>query len=268
LARADVALVERGLAPSRSAAQRLIADGAVFLEPARRVERPSQRIEPCDRIRVESSDETRFVSRAGAKLAHALHDTGVDPSGRVVLDLGMSTGGFADCLLQSGASRVVGIEVGHGQLHARLRGDPRVACVERLNVREATPARLAAEVPDLPPEGFGMAVADLSFISLVKVLPAIDALLAPSAVVLLLVKPQFELSASALDGRGVVARPADRLTAAEGVARACAALGWTVIGLHDSALPGGDGNHEFFLHARTAAARAAAATPNECRNPT
>lgn len=263
MARADVALVERGLAPSRSAAQRLIADGAVFVEPARRVERPSERIGPVDRLRVESSDETRFVSRAGAKLAHALRDTGVDPQGSVVLDLGMSTGGFADCLLQAGAARVIGIEVGHGQLHPRLRSDPRVACVERLNVREASRQRLAAEVSELPVDGFGMAVADLSFISLVKVLPAIDALLAPDATVLLLVKPQFELSASALDGRGVVARPADRRQAADGVARACTEIGWTVIGLHDSALPGGDGNHEFFLHARTAAA-----PPNESRNPT
>lgn len=268
MARADVALVERGLAPSRSAAQRLIADGAVFVEPARRVERPSQRIEPVDRLRVESSDETRFVSRAGAKLAHALRDTGVDPRGRIVLDLGMSTGGFADCLLRAGAARVVGIDVGHDQLHPTLRDDPRVTCVERLNVREATRARLAAEVRDLPPEGFAMAVADLSFISLVKVLPAIDALLAPSAIVLLLVKPQFELDASALDRRGVVARPADRRQAAEGVTRACTGLGWTVLGLHDSALPGGDGNHELFLHARTAAAPVAAAPPNECRNPT
>jgi 23S rRNA (cytidine1920-2'-O)/16S rRNA (cytidine1409-2'-O)-methyltransferase len=161
----------------------------------------------------------------------------------------MSTGGFADCLLQAGAARVVGIEVGHGQLHPRLRDDPRVACVERLNLRDATPGVLHERVPDLPPEGFPMAVADLSFISLAKVLPNVDALLAPHAPVLLLVKPQFEAGPAALDRRGVVADPADRERAVASVADACRALGWTVHRSFDSALPGGDGNRESFLHA-------------------
>jgi 23S rRNA (cytidine1920-2'-O)/16S rRNA (cytidine1409-2'-O)-methyltransferase len=258
LGRVDLELVARGLAPSRSAAQRLIADGAVFAAPGMRIDRPSRQVGAHDALWVASSDETRFVSRAGAKLQHALGDTGVDPRGRVVLDLGMSTGGFADCLLQAGAARVVGIEVGHGQLHPRLRDDPRVSCLERTNLREATPARVAAHVPDAPPEGFAMAVADLSFISLTKVLPAIDALLAPRATALLLVKPQFELSADALDRRGVVVDDAHRARAVDAVARACVALGWTVHGVHDSALPGVDGNREFFLHASTPAARAAA----------
>jgi len=249
VARADVELVARGLAASRSAAQRLIADGAVSIAPGTPVGRPSQPIGPFDELRVASSDETRFVSRAGAKLAHALRESGVDPAGLVALDLGMSTGGFADCLLQAGAARVVGIEVGHGQLHPRLRDDPRVACVERLNLRDATPALLAARVPDLPPAGFPLAVADLSFISLAKVLPAIDALLAPGATVLLLVKPQFELGPAALDGRGVVADPAARTRALDAVADACRALGWTVHRAFDSALPGTDGNRESFLHA-------------------
>jgi 23S rRNA (cytidine1920-2'-O)/16S rRNA (cytidine1409-2'-O)-methyltransferase len=257
LGRVDLELVARGLAPSRSAAQRLIADGAVFTAPDMRIDRPSRRVGAHDRLWVESSDETRFVSRAGAKLHHALRDTGVDPRGRVVLDLGMSTGGFADCLLQAGAARVVGIEVGHGQLHPKLRDDPRVSCLERTNLREATPERVAGQVADAPPEGFPMAVADLSFISLTKVLPAIDALLAPQATALLLVKPQFELSADALDRRGVVVDDEDRARALESVARTCVALGWTVHGAHDSALPGGDGNREFFLHASTPAARAA-----------
>lgn len=253
MARADVELVARGLAASRSAAQRLIADGAVSIAPDTRVERPSQAVGPFDTLRVASSDETRFVSRAGAKLEHALRESGVDPRGRVVLDLGMSTGGFSDCLLQAGAARVVGIEVGHGQLHPRLRDDPRVACAERLNLRDATPAVLRERVPDLPPEGFPMAVADLSFISLAKVLPSIDALLAPGATVLLLVKPQFEAGPAALDRRGVVADPADRERAVASVADACRALGWTVHRSFDSALPGGDGNRESFLHASASA---------------
>ena len=255
MGRADVELVVRGLAPSRSAAQRLIADGAVFAAPGGPVGRSSQRIGPAQALRVEASDETRFVSRAGAKLARALHDTGVDPAGLEVLDLGMSTGGFADCLLQAGAARVVGIEVGHGQLHPSLREDRRIVCLERTNLREATPALLASQVPDAPPDGFPMAVADLSFISLTKVLGAIDALLAPAAIVLLLVKPQFELSPAEIDGRGLVADPADRERAVRSVLGACSALGWTVHGIHPSALPGGDGNRESFLHASAPAIR-------------
>jgi len=251
LARADVELVARGLAPSRSAAQRLIADGAVFSAPGTRVCRPAQPVAPYARLWVESSDETRYVSRAGAKLMHALRDSGLDPRAQVVLDAGMSTGGFADCLLQAGAARVIGIEVGHGQLHPRLRADPRITCLEKTNLRELTPDRLAARVPDRPPDGFPMAVADLSFISLTKVLPALDALLAPGAAVLLLVKPQFEAGPGALDARGVVTDAGDRERAVDTVAAACRALGWTVDGRHPSALPGGDGNLETFLQART-----------------
>jgi len=255
LGRADVELVARGLAASRSAAQRLIADGAVTRASGMRIERPSQQVGPLDELRVAASDETRFVSRAGAKLAHALAEAQIDPSGRTVLDLGMSTGGFADCLLQSGAARVIGIEVGHGQLHPRLRADPRVCCIERLNVRDATPEVMGARVPDAPPEGFDMAVADLSFISLAKVLPAADALLAPGATVLLLVKPQFELGPSALDGRGIVTDAADHARASTLVAEACRGLGWTVQRAFDSALPGGDGNRESFIHASVPVAR-------------
>ena len=247
--RVDLELVARGLAPSRSAAQRLIADGAVFTAPGVRIDRPSRQVGPHDGLWVAPSDENRFVSRAGAKLAYALHDAGLDPAGLVVLDLGMSTGGFADCLLKAGAARVVGIEVGHGQLHPTLRDDPRVACMERTNLRDVTPALLAEHVPDLAQAGFSMVVADLSFISLVKVLPVIDALLAPAATLLLLVKPQFELSAEALDGRGVVTDPADRLRALASVETACRERGWTVHGSFDSALVGGDGNRELFLHA-------------------
>jgi 23S rRNA (cytidine1920-2'-O)/16S rRNA (cytidine1409-2'-O)-methyltransferase len=255
LGRADVELVARGLAPSRSAAQRLIADGAVSAAPGGPIGRSSQQVGPEQVLRVEPSDEIRFVSRAGAKLLHALHDTGVDPTGLEVLDLGMSTGGFADCLLQAGATRVVGIEVGHGQLHPSLRDDRRIVCLERTNLREATPGQVAARVPDAPAAGFPMAVADLSFISLTKVLDAIDALLAPAAVVLLLVKPQFELSPAEIDGRGLVADPADRERAIASVVQACRGLGWTVHGIHPSALPGGDGNRESFLHASVPATR-------------
>lgn len=253
MTRVDIELVARGLAPSRTAAQRLIADGAVFTAPRQRIERPSQQVSALDDLWVTDSDEVRYVSRAGAKLEHALRDTGIDASGRVALDLGMSTGGFADCLLQAGAQRVVGIEVGHDQLHPRLKRDPRVTCLERTNLRDMTWPRLMQQVPDAPPKGFDLAVADLSFISLGKVLPAIAAMLAPQASVLLLVKPQFELGPEALDRRGIVADAAKARSAADRVAQQCAALGWSVQGIHDSAVPGSDGNREFFIHALTAA---------------
>jgi 23S rRNA (cytidine1920-2'-O)/16S rRNA (cytidine1409-2'-O)-methyltransferase len=159
----------------------------------------------------------------------------------------MSTGGFADCLLKAGAAAVVGIEVGHGQLHPSLACDPRIRCHERTNVREVTPASLGS---DHPQGGFGIAVADLSFISLRLVLPAVDALLAPSADVLLLVKPQFELTPQQVGKRGIVVDEAARRLALEQVSQACEALGWTVVERFDSALPGGDGNREYFIHAR------------------
>lgn len=254
MGRVDQALVARGLAPSRTAAQRLIADGAVRIAPGVRIDRPSQQVSEFDELWVGPSDETRYVSRAGAKLEHALRDTGIDPHGLTVLDLGMSTGGFADCLLQAGASQVIGIEVGHGQLHERLRLDPRITCLERTNLRDMNRTELLARVPHAPPAGCAMAVADLSFISLTKVVSAIDALLAPDAIALLLVKPQFELGASALDRRGIVTDASRAREAVDAVASACTALGWAVQGIVDSAVPGTDGNREFFLHARTATA--------------
>lgn len=248
LSRVDVELVARGLAPSRTAAQRLIADGAVFTAPGKRIERPAQQVGEHDELWVEASDETRFVSRAGAKLAHALAATGIDPVGLVALDLGMSTGGFADCLLQAGATRVIGIEVGHDQLHPRLRGDSRVICLERTNLRDVTPALLSERIDHLPPEGFALAVADLSFISLTKVMPAIDALLAPGATALLLIKPQFEVGPGAIDRRGIVIDPQARRRAIDGVIACAQALRWSVIQTVESALPGTDGNLETFLH--------------------
>jgi 23S rRNA (cytidine1920-2'-O)/16S rRNA (cytidine1409-2'-O)-methyltransferase len=256
MSRVDQALVARGLAPSRTAAQRLIADGAVRIAPGHRIDRPSQQVSEFDELWVSASDETRYVSRAGAKLEHALRDTGIDPRGLTVLDLGMSTGGFADCLLQAGAARVIGIEVGHGQLHETLRLDPRIICLERTNLRDLTRAELLARVPQAPAEGCALAVADLSFISLTKVVSAIDALLASDATALLLVKPQFELGAAALDRRGIVTDARRAREAVETVASACTALGWTLSGIVDSAVPGTDGNREFFLHARTATAAA------------
>jgi 23S rRNA (cytidine1920-2'-O)/16S rRNA (cytidine1409-2'-O)-methyltransferase len=255
--RADQALVARGLAPSRSAAQRLIADGAVRLSQGEVLRRPAQAISEHDALVVEASDETRFVSRAGAKLLHALNDLGVDPAGRVVLDLGQSTGGFTDCLLQCGAVQVIGVDVGHGQLHERLRADPRVICIEHTHVRDLDRVSLTERVSRLAPgptpgtHGHVMAVVDLSFISLTRVLSAIHGLLADEADVLMLVKPQFELGPEALDRRGIVRSEALARQALTRIEDAARALGWTLLGRCDSAVRGTDGNLEFFLHART-----------------
>ena len=265
LMRADQALVARGLAPSRTAAQRLIQDGAVRIAPGLVLSRPAQPVSEHELLWVEASDETRFVSRAGAKLMHALDALGIDVQGFEVLDLGQSTGGFTDCLLQRGASRVVGIEVGHGQLHERLRADSRVTCIEHTNLRDLDLERLNAKLSqpgqtgrgDRLNQGYPMGVADLSFISLTKVLPAIDRLLCPQARALLLVKPQFELGSAALDRRGVVRSHREARQAIETVASAARTLGWHVLGHVDSAVPGTDGNLEFFLHAQTGPHRTA-----------
>jgi len=256
--RADQALVARGLAASRSAAQRLIADGAVRLARGEVLRKPAHPVSEHDELRVDDSDETRYVSRAGAKLAHALTHFGLDPAGLEVLDLGQSTGGFTDCLLQRGARRVVGIEVGHGQLHERLRGDLRVVCIERTNLRDLDRPALIERIVQAERQRssaaqptFNLAVADLSFISLTKVLPAIDRLLEPQACVVMLVKPQFELGPSALDSRGIVKSESLARTALTRIEQAARQTGWQVLGQTESAVRGTDGNLEFFLHAAT-----------------
>lgn len=261
--RADLALVERRLAPSRSAARRLIEAGAVFAiasaakggnPPAasgltrRRVERPATEVDDNVELLVESSDETRFVSRAGAKLEGAMRSRGLDPRAMTVLDLGTSTGGFADCLLQAGCARVVGIEVGHGQLHPRLAGHPRLQLFEGMNARSLQAVQLGAAMPTA---GFDLIVADLSFISLTKVLPAALPLAAgaPRGRLLALVKPQFELGPQALDSRGVVRDPALYDELLPRMSDCLQQHGWHVDAFIDSHLPGGDGNREFFIDA-------------------
>lgn len=257
--RADQALVQRALAVSRSAAQRLIAAGAVRVRDARGervLRRPAEGVEPGAVLSVAASDETRFASRAGAKLEHVLAECGAEPRGGLALDIGQSSGGFTDCLLAHGAARVVGIDVGHGQLVARLRADPRVECLEGVNARELDAQRLAGS---MPAAGFDWVVIDVSFISLALILPAAARVAAPGATLIALVKPQFEVGPSGLDARGVVRDPA--LYA--GVRRRLESLadesGWQRLGWYDSALPGTDGNREFFIHARRGATSPATA---------
>lgn len=201
------------------------------------VDKAGTRISPERRIRLKGG-ATRYVSRGGDKLASALDDLGLDPHGRRCLDVGASTGGFTDCLLQRGAVHVVALDVGHSQLHSRLRLDPRVELRERVNARHLAPGDLAP--------GIGLVVVDVSFISLALVMPGIDAC-TPEADWLLLVKPQFEVGRDRVGKGGVVRDEGLRRAAADEVAAAAAALGRRELGRVDSRVPGPKGNREIFL---------------------
>ena len=261
--RADQLLVERGLAASRSQAQRLIAAGVQWFDGGawRRVAKNGDELPDAARLELLDAAESRYVSRGGLKLEGALRSAALDVSGWTCLDVGQSTGGFTDCLLQQGAQRVTGVDVGHGQLHAKLRDDPRVTALEKVNARELTAQQVGGD--------FELVTGDLSFISLTLVLPALVPLLhagVPSATrptggehaaspntggqLLMLVKPQFELQPGQI-GKGGVVRDAALYPLVEQRLRdACSALALDVIGWYDSPIAGGDGNREFFLHAQ------------------
>jgi 23S rRNA (cytidine1920-2'-O)/16S rRNA (cytidine1409-2'-O)-methyltransferase len=236
--RLDALLHSRGLFESRTRAAASVMAGEVRLGAEdRRAEKPGQLVDPDVEVRVE--ERPRFVSRGGIKLANALAATGVDPAGRRCLDAGASTGGFTDCLLQAGARHVVAVDVAYGELHWSLRTDPRVTVVERTNARGLRPQ-------DLPfaPE---LIVADLSFISLAKVLPALLACAAPAFDALVMVKPQFEVGRERVARGGVVREASDRRDALVSVALAARSLGADLLGMAPSGLPGPRGNRETFL---------------------
>jgi 23S rRNA (cytidine1920-2'-O)/16S rRNA (cytidine1409-2'-O)-methyltransferase len=236
-ARIDAVLAERGLFPSRSAAAGAVRAGEVRVgEHGPVALRPSQLVEPDAELLVDPGP--RFVSRGGIKLENALEALEIDVAGRECLDVGASTGGFTDCLLQRGAARVAAVDVAYGQIDQRLREDPRVIVVERLNARELAPA----DLPFRP----SLATVDVSFISLIKVLPAVAACLAPTGEVLAMVKPQFELGRERVR-KGVVRDAADRREAILGVARAARDLGLELRGFASSGLPGPKGNRETFV---------------------
>jgi 23S rRNA (cytidine1920-2'-O)/16S rRNA (cytidine1409-2'-O)-methyltransferase len=253
--RADQLLVERGLASSRSQAQRLIASGVQWLAPGgwKIVAKNGDELPDAAEIELLDAAEARYVSRGGLKLEAALQASGIDVAGKDCLDVGQSTGGFTDCLLQHGARQVVGIDVGQGQLHAKIRTDARVVCVEQLNARQLDAQAWIAG--DERPEGaaaqFDLVVGDVSFISLTLVLPAIVPLAKPGADWLLLVKPQFELQPAQIGKRGLVKEPALYAVVEQRIRDSCAALGLRVLGWFDSAITGGDGNREFFVHAKS-----------------
>lgn len=247
--RADQLLVERGMAASRSQAQRLITAGLrwrVGAGPWKTVAKNGEEVIDSAELDLVDGAEARYVSRGGLKLETALREAGVDAAGRVCLDVGQSTGGFTDCLLRHGALRVVGVDVGHGQLHPSLAADPRVRAFEGLNAR----AMGASDLADAAPTGgFGLVVGDLSFISLTLVLPALAPLIAPSASLLMLVKPQFELQPGQVGKGGIVRDAALYAVVEQRLRLACADAGLTVLHWLSSAIVGGDGNREFFIHA-------------------
>jgi 23S rRNA (cytidine1920-2'-O)/16S rRNA (cytidine1409-2'-O)-methyltransferase len=228
--RLDVLLVERGLAESRAQAQALVLAGLV---PG--YEKAGQQVEESAELTVQAPPP--YVSRGGEKLAHALDAFGIDPAGRDCLDVGASTGGFTDVLLQRGADRVIALDVGRGQLHPRLREDPRVTVLERRNARELR------ELPFAPE----LVTCDVSFISLRKALPPALDLAAPDWQAVVLVKPQFEAGRGETQ-RGVVRDPEVRRRVLRETASAALAWKAQVVGVVDSGLPGPKGNREFFLH--------------------
>lgn len=241
--RLDELLVARGFAASRAQAKALIMAGRVF-HGTERLDKPGKTF-PAD-LPLTLEQPPRFVSRGGEKLAAALDHFALDLRGAHVLDVGASTGGFTDCVLQAGAADVVCIDVGRAQLHARLRADPRVTNIEKLNARHLQPA-------DLPRSAFDAIVMDLSFISLRSVLPAVWPFLRAGGVLVALVKPQFEAGKAEVDkGRGVIRDAAVQAAALEAVRTfALAELpGATLLGAIDSPITGADGNREFLLALR------------------
>jgi 23S rRNA (cytidine1920-2'-O)/16S rRNA (cytidine1409-2'-O)-methyltransferase len=236
-ARIDAVLAERGLFPSRSAAAGAVRAGEVRVGTDGPVAlRPSQLVEPEADFVLQA--KSRFVSRGGIKLENALEALEIDVTGRDCLDVGASTGGFTDCMLQRGASRVAAVDVAYGQIDAGLRKDTRVIVIERLNARGLGPA----DLPFLA----SLATVDVSFISLVKILPAVASCLVPGGEVLAMVKPQFELGRERV-GRGVVRDSSDRQEAVLKVALAARETGLPVRGIASSGLPGPKGNRETFV---------------------
>ena len=277
--RADLFLVEHGHATTRSQAQRLIASGVQWrVDEAvawKKIAKNGDEIPGNAELQLLDTTEAKYISRGGLKLEGALKSVGLDVTGLRCLDIGQSTGGFTDCLLQHGAAQVVGVDVGHGQLHDSLRADGRVVCIEGVNARSLTADDLvshyrramhlssgseedfdAEEAGDAAQEGdgfdpvFDFLTGDLSFISLTLVLPAVVRLLKAGGDLLMLVKPQFELQPGQIGKGGIVRDPAHFEFVEKRLRDTCAALGLDVLAWRESPIAGGDGNREFFIHAR------------------
>ena len=236
--RIDKLLVDRGLAESRTKAQAMIMSGVVLVNE-QRVDKPSQTFDTNSTVRVKGGDDptTRYVARGGLKLEAALREFQIDVAGRVCLDVGASTGGFTDCLLQHGAKKVVAIDVGHNQIDWRLRNDSRVEVREGVNARYLQPDDFS--------QRFDLAVMDLSFISATKVLPAVVPLLVENGSIITLIKPQFEVGRGEVGSGGIVREEAKRLRAVEEVNDAATAFGLRVVKVIESPIQGAEGNVEF-----------------------
>jgi 23S rRNA (cytidine1920-2'-O)/16S rRNA (cytidine1409-2'-O)-methyltransferase len=246
-ARVDQLLVSRGLAPSRERAQALVLAGKVF-SGERRVEKAGDRLLDDAALEVRG-DDLAYVSRGGLKLEGALDDFGFDPQGLVAADIGASTGGFTDCLLQRGAAKVYAIDVGWGQLHPKLRNDARVVVMERTNARHLTRVSLG--------EPIDVVVIDASFIGLDKLLPAAHAILREGGETIAMVKPQFEVGPDLVGAGGVVRDEKVREEAILGVIAVAATLGFVALGRTDARIKGPKGNHEAFVRLKRVATASA-----------
>lgn len=248
MVRADTLLVARRLVESRTRARELIDAGLVSGE-AGTITKPGQLLPESGQLSVAEDERSRFVSRGALKLAAALARSGVAVSGKTCLDIGQSTGGFTDCLLQAGAARVVGVDVGHGQLHPRLRSDERCVALENINARHLVAADLGRH---MPATGFDLIVCDASFISLTLLMPRWPALLAPGGDILALVKPQFELDRDSLAKGGIVRDPSAYTQVERRIRTAADAADLAVLDWFDSPILGGgagntEGNREFLI---------------------
>lgn len=249
--RIDLWLVEKGLAASRTRAQELIATGKVFLVvegEKKPVRKSSVRIHPDDVLHIEAEADA-FVSRGGTKLKGALERTGLDVRGFRALDIGISTGGFTDCLLRRGVVRVVGVDVGHDQLAPQLKNDPRVLLFEGVNARDLSQTPLKEAIGG---GKFDLIVADVSFISLTLVLPEMVQYLKETGHILALVKPQFEVGREGLGKKGIVKNPELYIGVENKIRQACAANALVVEDYFESSIEGSDGNREFFVFAKPA----------------
>jgi len=236
--RIDQLLVERALVASRAKAQALILAGSVLVN-GQKVEKAGQNV-PAD-AQVQLLDQLPFVGRGGLKLDHALREFGIDPAGLVCIDLGASTGGFTDCLLQRGAAKVYAVDVGPTQLDWKIRTHPQVVVKDHTNARYLEPAAIG--------EPCALAVCDVSFISVTLILPAIPALLTPEGQMVILVKPQFEVGRDDVGKGGIVRDPLLHQRSCQKVREAVEALGFTRTALIESPIQGAEGNREFLLHA-------------------
>src|SRR5437016_2508531 len=242
--RIDKLLVERGLVPSRQRAQALLLAGKVLVN-GQKVEKSGANVDAASEIRLLSAD-LKYVSRGGLKLEHALEHWKIDVAGKVCLDVGASTGGFTDCLLQHGAARVIAVDTGHGQIDFRLRQDPRVRLLEKTNARYLTREQIS--------ESIDFIAMDVSFISATLVLPAVVAAAFPQSPsqhsgreIVVLVKPQFEVGREQVGKGGIVRDEAAQLAAVEKVRQAITGLGFRQTGVIDSPILGAEGNREFLL---------------------